>query len=165
MPKPASAAAGTPRAHAELASAQPIRPAGVQKGATPPGPAKIAPEPPTAKSPPSGKDTAKPAATPPAPAAAKPVPTPPAPATVEDLVREAQLAWMRGQHSTAISKANAALKAQPKPGQAFQAYEIIGTCSCALRDANAAREAASHLDLTKRNTIKAACAKNGVAID
>jgi hypothetical protein len=102
---------------------------------------------------------------PPAPIAATAEPEPPAPANVDDLVREAQYAWMRGHYTAAISKAHSALKADPKPAQAVQAYEIIATCSCALGHADAAREAASHLSDTKREPVKAACAKNGVTIE
>jgi eukaryotic-like serine/threonine-protein kinase len=93
-----------------------------------------------------------------------PVPTPPAPAKVDDLVREAQYAWMGGRDAAAISKAQAALKAEPEHAQAIQAYEIIATCSCAIGDVAAAREAASHLSDTKRDLVKAMCMKKGVTI-
>jgi hypothetical protein len=83
---------------------------------------------------------------------------------VDDLVREAQRAWMSGQNAVAVGKARAALRAQPGPAQALQAYEIIGMCSCALRDGAAAREAASHLGSTRREMIKGVCEKNGVPI-
>ena len=104
---------------------------------------------------------------PPAPSAvtAEKEPMPPAPATADDLVREAQRAWMRGHYAVAIGKAQAALMADPKPAQAVQAQELIGTCSCAIGDADAAREAASHLNDTKRELVKAACAKRGVTIE
>jgi hypothetical protein len=90
---------------------------------------------------------------------------PPAPPTAEDLVHEAQQMWMRGHFGAAIGKAEDVLKADPKPGQAMQAYEIIGTCSCALRDAAAAQQAASHLSAAKREMVKAACEKRGVTIE
>jgi hypothetical protein len=48
---------------------------------------------------------------------------------------------------------------------AVQAYEIITTCSCAIGEADAAREAASHLSDTKRELVKAMCMKNGVIIE
>jgi hypothetical protein len=72
---------------------------------------------------------------------------------------------MRGQYAAAISKAQAALRAEPKHAQAVQAYEIITTCSCAIGEADAAREAASHLSDTKRELVKAMCMKNGVIIE
>jgi hypothetical protein len=98
-------------------------------------------------------------------AAAPAAPMPPAPATTDDLVREAQQAWLRGHYAYAIGKAQAALKTETKPAQAAQAYEIIGTCSCALGEADAAREAVSHLGETKREMVKAACEKRGVALE
>jgi hypothetical protein len=90
---------------------------------------------------------------------------PPAPATANDLVREAQDAWMAGHYASAISKAQAALKAEPKPAQAVQAYELIATCACAIGQPDAAREAASHLGDSKRELVRARCTKNGVTID
>jgi serine/threonine protein kinase len=98
-------------------------------------------------------------------ATAEPEPTPPAPVNVDDLVREAQYAWMRGHYTAAISKAHSALKAEPRPAQAVQAYEIIATCSCAIGAADAAREAASHLSDTKREAVRAMCKENGVTIE
>jgi outer membrane protein assembly factor BamD (BamD/ComL family) len=72
---------------------------------------------------------------------------------------------MRGHHTAAISKAQSVLKAKPKPAQVVQAYEIIATCSCALGQADAAREAASHLSDTRRELVKAVCKRNGVTIE
>ena len=95
----------------------------------------------------------------------EPTPTLSAPATVDALVREAQRAWMAGNYAAAIGKAQSALKAEPKPAQAVQAYEIIATSSCAIGQADAAREAFSHLGDTKRELVKATCAKHGVTID
>ena len=109
----------------------------------------------------------RPQTEPPSPitASAKPEPTPPAPANAEDLVREAQQAWMRGHFAAAISKAQAALEAQPKDAQSVQAYEIIATCSCAIGKTDSARDAAAHLSATKRETVKAVCEKKGVTIE
>src|ERR1039457_2220609 len=94
-------------------------------------------------------------------ATAESKPTP----TVDDLVREAQHAWMAGHYAAAIGKAQSALKAEPTLAQAVQAYEIIATCSCAIGKADAARAAASHLSDTKREAVKAVCEKNGVTIE
>jgi hypothetical protein len=94
-----------------------------------------------------------------------PPPPVPAPPTVVDLVHEAQAMWMRGHYGAAIGKAEAALQAGPRPAQAMQAYEIIATCSCALGKADAARQAISHLNDTKREAVKAVCAKKGVTIE
>jgi len=84
--------------------------------------------------------------------------------SVGTLVRGAQEAWMRGLHSVALNKAQAALKSGPTPAQAMQAYEIIGVCACVFGEANAARDAMSHLSSDRRNMIMAACAKSGVAL-
>ena len=112
---------------------------------------------------PAAKPESPPKAEPPAPSAATAQPTPPA--NVDDLVREAQQAWMSGQYAAAIRKAQAALKAEPQPAQVAQSYEIIGACDCAIGKPDAAREAASHLSDTKREAIKAICKKNGVTIE
>jgi hypothetical protein len=80
-------------------------------------------------------------------------------------VREAQQAWLAGQHALAITRAQSALGASPKPGQAVQAYEIVATCSCALHKRERALEAASHLDTSRRESVKAVCAKNGVPFE
>lgn len=72
---------------------------------------------------------------------------------------------MAGHYASAISKAQAALKAEPKPAQAVQAYELIATCACALGHADAAREAISHLGDSKREAVRAMCMKNGVSIE
>ncbi len=98
-----------------------------------------------------------------APSLTAPPPEPPPP-SAEDLVREAQRTRSRGHYAAAIAKAEAALKADPTPAQALQAYEVIGASSCGLRNGNAAREAASHLDDSKREAVRAACEKHGVPI-
>jgi hypothetical protein len=90
---------------------------------------------------------------------------PPAPATADDLVREAQHAWMAGNHAAAISKAQAALKAAPNPAQVAQAYELIATCACALGQADTARAAIAHLGDSKREAVRARCMKNGLTIE
>ena len=56
-------------------------------------------------------------------------------------------------------------KAEPKPAQAVQAYEIIATSSCAIGQTDAAREAVSHLNDANRELVKATCAKHGVTIE
>ena len=116
---------------------------------------------------PAAKPSPQPESEPPAPSAAtaKPEPTPPATANVDDLVREAQHAWMSGDYALAISKARAALKAEPKHAQAVQAYEIIATSSCAIGQADAAREAVSHLSDTARELVKTMCKASGVTIE
>lgn len=85
--------------------------------------------------------------------------------SVEDRVREAQRASHKSNHKSAIRKARAVLKAEPKPAQVVQAYQIIATSSCALGKVAAAREAASHLDKPARAAVKSACKKDGVAIE
>jgi hypothetical protein len=112
---------------------------------------------------PAAKSEPPPKAEPPAPSAATAQPTPPA--NADDLVREAQQAWMSGLYAAAIRKSQAALKAEPKPAQVVQAYEIIGACACAIGKTDTAREAASHLSDTKREAIKEICKKNGLTIE
>ena len=98
-------------------------------------------------------------------ATAKSAPTPPAPASVDDLVRQAQHAWMAGHYAQAISKAQTALKAQPMYAQAVQAYEIIATSSCALGLSAAAREATFHLSGAERELVKTMCKASGMTIE
>lgn len=80
-------------------------------------------------------------------------------------MREAQRASRKGHHKAAIRKARAVLKAEANPDQVMQAYRIIATSSCALGKVAPAREAASHLDKPARTAVRAACKKDGVAIE
>ncbi|HEX7508514.1 MAG TPA: protein kinase [Polyangia bacterium] len=98
-------------------------------------------------------------------ATAKSAPTPPAPVSVDDLVRQAQHAWMAGHYAQAISKAQTALKAQPMYAQIVQAYEIIATSSCALGLSAAAREATFHLSGAERELVKTMCKASGMTIE
>jgi serine/threonine-protein kinase len=119
---------------------------------------------PEAETAPVAKPKPQPESEPSAPSTASAGPAPASP-TADDLVREAQRAWMRGHYAVAIDRAQAALKAEPKHAQAMQAYEIIATCSCAIGQADTAREAASHLSDTKRELVKETCEKHGVTIE
>ena len=85
--------------------------------------------------------------------------------SVEDRMGEAQRAAGKGHHKSAIHKARAVLKAEPNPAQVMQAYQIIATSSCALGRVASARYAASHLDKPTRVAVRAACKKDGVAIE
>lgn len=85
--------------------------------------------------------------------------------SVEDRMGEAQRAAGKGHHKSAIHKARAVLKAEPNPTQVMQAYQIIATSSCALGRVASARYAASHLDKPTRVAVRAACKKDGVAIE
>jgi predicted house-cleaning NTP pyrophosphatase (Maf/HAM1 superfamily) len=85
--------------------------------------------------------------------------------SVEDRLREAQRASRTGHHKSAIRKARAVLKADPKPGQVMQAYQVIATSSCALGKIAAVRDAATHLDKRALATVRAACKKDGVTIE
>ena|GEM_PF-1127249 len=116
---------------------------------------------------PAAKSKPQPEAQSPTPSAAagEPEPTPPAPPTVDEILREAEHAWSKGHHARAILKARTALGADASPAQVMQAYEVIGRSSCARRDADTAREAASHLNDAKRETVKSVCEKNGVSIE
>jgi hypothetical protein len=115
---------------------------------------------------PAAKPQPQPEPSAPSAAIAEPQPTPsPAPANVDNLVREAQHAWMAGSYAVAISKARTALKSEPKHAQAVQAYEIITTSCCATGQATAAREAASHLSTTERELVKTMCKETGLTIE
>jgi tetratricopeptide (TPR) repeat protein len=102
---------------------------------------------------------------PPAPSKAASEPESAEPANAEDLLREAQRTRKRGHFAAAISKARAALEAEPTPAQAAQAYELIGICACSIADASAAREAASHLAGASRDVVKAMCEAMGQKIE
>ena len=97
------------------------------------------------------------------PAAPAPVATP-AEATVdiEALLRDAQQAWSKQYYAVAIGKAEAALKIDPGRQTA---YQIIAVCSCAIRQADAAKQAVSHLDEHKRRMVQTLCQHHGVTLD
>jgi hypothetical protein len=80
-------------------------------------------------------------------------------------MREAQRSSRKGHHKSAIRQARAVLKAEPKPGQVMQAYQIIATSSCALGKVASVRDAASHLDKRALAAVRAACKKDGVVIE
>jgi hypothetical protein len=103
----------------------------------------------------------------PAPPAPPALPTPvaaPAEATVdiEALLRDAQQAWSKQYYAVAIGKAEAALKIDPGRQAA---YQIIAVCSCALRRADAAQQAISHLDEHKRRMVQTLCQRHGVTLE
>jgi hypothetical protein len=77
-------------------------------------------------------------------------------------VREAQQAWAKKYYTVAINRARSALELSP---QLPLAHQIITLCSCALRNAAGAKEAASHLDPAKRKLVRTLCAKDGVVLD
>ena len=91
-----------------------------------------------------------------------PAPPPAAAVDVDELVREAQQAYMRRYYAVAIDKAREVLRA--KPGRQT-AYQIIAASSCALGEASDAREAASHLDEHKRRLVHSLCERNGVKLE
>lgn len=119
----------------------------------------------------------KPARRAPAPvvAAARPAPAPKAapsrapeparsePASAADpdkLIKDAQQAWLRGQHAAAIDSARKALRVKPN---LTNAYQIIAICSCALHDADAASKAYEKLDERNKLYVKSSCQKNGIS--
>jgi serine/threonine protein kinase len=106
-----------------------------------------------------------PVSVPPPPPPPEPVAAAPAPAAAVDvdaLVREAQQAYMRRYYAVAIDKAREVLKASPGRQTA---YQIIAASSCALGEAAAAREAATHLDEHKRRLVRSLCERNGVPLE
>jgi serine/threonine protein kinase len=107
------------------------------------------------------------------PTSSDPAPSPNAPvlppaalaipaAEAQALVREAQQAWARKYYAVAINRARSALELSP---DLPLAHQIITLCSCVLRDAAGAKEAASHLDPAKRKLVRTLCAKDGVVLD
>jgi pSer/pThr/pTyr-binding forkhead associated (FHA) protein len=139
-----------------------------------------APKPEPAPKPAPAPEAAKPSGRRVAAAAAKPAPAKPAPAKpvaakpaepakpepsaaagdADKLIKDAQQAWLHGQHAAAIDYARKALRA--KPGLT-NAYQIIAICSCALRDADGAARAYEKLDERNRLYVKSSCQKNGIS--
>ena len=96
------------------------------------------------------------------PAAAKPVESAklePA-ADADKLIKDAQQAWLRGQHAVAIDAARKALRLRPN---LTNAYQIIAICSCALHDADSAAKAYEKLDERNKLYVKSSCQKNGIS--
>ena len=98
------------------------------------------------------------------PVAVTPTPAPAAPSApdVDALLRDAQQAWSRQHYAVAIDKAREALKADPRRQAAHQ---IIAVCSCAIGNADDAREAVSHLDDYKRKLVRSLCQRHGVTLE
>jgi pSer/pThr/pTyr-binding forkhead associated (FHA) protein len=101
------------------------------------------------------------------PAAARPVAARPGEsaklepaADADKLIKDAQQAWLRGQHSVAIDAARKALRVKPN---LTNAYQIIAICSCALHDADSAAKAYEKLDERNKLYVKSSCQKNGIS--
>jgi tetratricopeptide (TPR) repeat protein len=80
----------------------------------------------------------------------------------DDLMQQAQEAWVKGQFSVAIEASRKALRARPG---LTRAYQIIAVCSCSLRDAEQATRAYERLDDRNRQMVKQLCAARGVNIE
>jgi tetratricopeptide (TPR) repeat protein len=80
----------------------------------------------------------------------------------DDLLQQAQNAWLKGQYAVAIDASRRALRARPG---LTRAYQIIAVCSCSLRDAEQATRAYERLDDRNRQLVKQACQKSGVNIE
>ena len=96
------------------------------------------------------------------PVAAKPVEAvkPELAADADRLIKDAQQAWLRGQHALAIDAARRALRVKPN---LTNAYQIIAICSCALHDADSAARAYEKLDERNKLYVKSSCQKNGIS--
>jgi pSer/pThr/pTyr-binding forkhead associated (FHA) protein/tetratricopeptide (TPR) repeat protein len=101
------------------------------------------------------------------PAAARPVAARPVEsaklepaADADKLIKDAQQAWLRGQHALAIDAARKALRVKPN---LTNAYQIIAICSCALHDADSAARAYEKLDERNKLYVKSSCQKNGIS--
>ncbi|HEY0708576.1 MAG TPA: FHA domain-containing protein [Polyangia bacterium] len=104
-----------------------------------------------------------------APRPARPEPRPAAVAAAppetgdpEELLQEAQQAWLKGQFASAIDSARRALRVRPNLPRA---YQIIAVCSCSLRDADSATKAYDRLDERMRPLVKSACQKSGITLN
>jgi pSer/pThr/pTyr-binding forkhead associated (FHA) protein/tetratricopeptide (TPR) repeat protein len=80
----------------------------------------------------------------------------------DDLLQQAQNAWLKGQFAAAIDASRRALRVRPG---LTRAYQIIAVCSCSLRDAEQATRAYERLDDRNRQLVKQACQKSGVNIE
>jgi serine/threonine-protein kinase len=178
LPSPAPPPAATAPAPLPVASAQPAQPPASPQ---PPGAGKVRPrrvieefgrrapaESPSPYPPPRTPAPSEPEPPTPAPAALEPPAPAPAPATPaqpaadpEALVREAQQAWLRHHYAVAVDRARSALALSPDQPLA---YQIIAACSCALHNAEDARQASAHLDPAKRKLVRAVCEKDGVIL-
>ena len=78
------------------------------------------------------------------------------------MLREAQQAWARHHYAMAIGKAQSALALSPDDKRA---YQIIAVCSCALHNADDAKQAVAHLDPAKGKLVRSLCEKDGVVLD
>ena len=155
-----AAAAAPPAASPPVAAATPGPKTVNVGGSRPPAPARPAAAPPVAPRP-----APRPAAAPPPVAAAARPPednTPPGAPDADELLQQAQDAWLKGQYAAAIEASRRALRA--KPGLA-RAYQIIAVCSCSLRDSDSANKAYERLDETNKKMVKQLCQKSGVTID
>ena len=101
-------------------------------------------------------------AAPPVAVAPAPAPAGPAPSDLDALLRDAQQAWSKQHYAVAIDKAREVLKADPGRQTAHQ---IMAVCSCAIGNADDAREAMSHLDEYKRKLVKSLCQRHGVTLE
>jgi ABC transport system ATP-binding/permease protein len=132
-----------------------------EKPAPKPEPVAAAPKP-APRRPAPAPAAARPAA--PRPAAVRPVeaarPEPAPAADADKLIKDAQQAWLRGQHAVAIDAARKALRVKPN---LTNAYQIIAICSCALHDADSAAKAYEKLDERNKLYVKSSCQKNGIS--
>lgn len=127
----------------------------------PPAPAKTpTPSPPKLPAAPRAVAAAAPAAR---PAALQPPPTDEGPAgDPDELLQQAQDAWLKGQFAVAIDSSRKALKLRPGT---TRAYQIIAVCSCSLKDQDGAAKAYDKLDDKNKKLVKALCQKSGLTLD
>lgn len=77
----------------------------------------------------------------------------------ENLLQEAQDAYVHGQYASAIEIAKRASKWQPT-----RAWRIIGTASCFLKDRGGALQAWNKLGPQERSFLKYVCARNSINV-
>jgi hypothetical protein len=84
------------------------------------------------------------------------------PAQAAALLKQAQEAYVSGNHGRAISLGDQALKADPGNKQAIQ---IIGASACYLKNERKARWAFDRLTSPARNVLKTVCGKAGINLE
>jgi hypothetical protein len=79
----------------------------------------------------------------------------------DTLMKQAREAWVKQQCGAAVDLSRRALRAHPGMNDA---YQIIGACSCSLKDSDGAARAYSKLDDKSRNLVRTLCQRNGIAL-
>jgi pSer/pThr/pTyr-binding forkhead associated (FHA) protein len=82
-------------------------------------------------------------------------------ADADALLKQARDAWLKQQCGSAIDLSRKAIRA--RPGM-VDAYQVIAVCSCSLKDAEGATRAYAKLDDKSRNLVRTLCQRNGITV-